>query len=79
MMAGEQITKLKWRRKGGKLPGGEDEMVGEKILFESVAPEYEGAYQCVAEDQEGGELVSREVQLIVECKFVLFTINNTKS
>ena len=45
-------------------------MVGEVIKFESVTPEYEGTYECVMEDEDGDELVTKEVQLHVECKFV---------
>ena len=74
MMAGERITKLKWRRKGGKLPTGEDEMVGEVIIFESVTPEHEGTYECVTQDEYGFEPITREVQLHVECKFVVYTM-----
>lgn len=68
-MTGEK-NQLKWRRKERTLPSGEEEMVGEVIKFESVTPEYEGTYECVMEDEDGDELVTKEVQLHVECKFV---------
>ena len=58
--------KLLWRRKGGLLPTGEEFIVGCVIIFSSVTPEHGGTYQCMTEEEYGGEEVTREVELYVE-------------
>ena len=68
VMTGDQKHKLKWRRKGMPLPSGEEEIRREVIKMKSVTPEYEGIYECVMEDKDGEELVTKEVQLHVRCK-----------
>jgi hypothetical protein len=50
-----------WRRKEGKMPAGEEEIVGEAVIFSSVTRDYAGTYQCVVEEE-----YVREVTLHVE-------------
>eukprot|EP00090_Calanus_glacialis_P007213 TRINITY_DN15667_c0_g1_i4.p1 TRINITY_DN15667_c0_g1~~TRINITY_DN15667_c0_g1_i4.p1 ORF type:complete len:475 (-),score=83.63 TRINITY_DN15667_c0_g1_i4:269-1693(-) len=66
VVAGNPKPKLKWRRKGGIMPTGDEEIMGEVIIFESVTRHYEGTYECVTEDDYGFEPITREVQLHVE-------------
>ena len=66
VVAGNPKPKLKWRRKGGIMPMGDEEIMG-VIIFESVTQHYQGNYECVTEDEYGFEPI-REVQLHVECK-----------
>ena len=67
VVAGNPKPKLKWRRKGDIMPMGDEEKMGEVIIFESVTQHYEGTYECVSEDDYGFEPITREVQLHVEC------------
>ena len=48
------------------MPMGDEEKMGEVIIFESVTRHYEGTYECVIEDDYGFEPITREVQLHVE-------------
>ena len=66
VVGGGGDEKLLWRRKGGLLPTGEEFIVGCVIIFSSVTPEHGGTYQCMTEEEYGGEEVTREVELYVE-------------
>eukprot|EP00091_Calanus_sinicus_P007342 TRINITY_DN1834_c0_g1_i8.p1 TRINITY_DN1834_c0_g1~~TRINITY_DN1834_c0_g1_i8.p1 ORF type:complete len:294 (-),score=50.93 TRINITY_DN1834_c0_g1_i8:1308-2189(-) len=66
VVAGNPKPNLKWRRKGGLMPTGDEEIMGEVIIFESVTRHHEGTYECVTEDDYGFQPITREVQLHVE-------------
>merc|ERR1719186_1272729 len=66
VLAGHPKPTLKWRKKGGIMPMGDKEIIGEDIIFEYVTRNYEGTYECVAEDEYGFEPITSEVQLHVE-------------
>jgi hypothetical protein len=78
VVAGNPKPKLKWRRKGDIMPTGDEEIMGEVIIFESVTRHYEGTYECVTEDDYGFEPITRKVQLHVECKCLHKNANQLK-
>ena len=60
------------------MPMGDKEIIGEDIIFEYVTRNYEGTYECVAEDEYGFEPITSEVQLHVECKCLHKNANRLK-
>ena len=50
------------------MPSGEKEVAKEVIIFESVTRDHEGVYECVTDEDYGGEPVSREIAFQVKCK-----------
>jgi len=78
VLTGHPTPRLKWRKKGGTMPTGDQEIMGEDIIFESVSRHFEGTYECHAEDDYGSPPVTSEVQLYVECKCVHKNANRLK-
>ena len=69
VVGGDPKPGLRWRRKGGKMPAGEEEILGEVVILESVTRHHAGTYECLVEEEAGFAPVSREVTLYVKCEY----------
>ena len=58
------------------MPTGEMEVESEDIVLERVSREHQGTYECVAQDDSGLQPVTKDVEVFVECKLRIFTLNN---
>jgi len=65
IVSGTPTPEVRWRRKEGKLPSGEEELVGSTLTFSEVTKHDAGHYVCLADNGFGPSPVQKEVSLEV--------------
>merc|ERR1711892_1193337 len=65
VVSGSPTPQVTWRRKERKMPGGEEEVVGNILHFPEVTRHHAGHYLCQADNGFGPEPVRKEIKLEV--------------
>jgi len=65
VVSGSPMPEVKWRRRERKMPGGEEEVVGNILHFKEVTRYHTGHYVCEADNGFGPEPVRKEIKLEV--------------
>lgn len=65
VVSGSPMPQVKWRRRERKMPGGEEEVVGNILHFKEVTRHHTGHYVCEADNGFGPEPVRKEMKLEV--------------
>jgi len=65
VVSGSPMPEVTWRRRERKMPGGEEEVVGNILHFKEVTRHHTGHYVCEADNGFGPEPVRKEIKLEV--------------
>ena len=65
VVAGSPTPQVSWRRREKKMPGGEEEVVGNILQFPEVTRHHAGHYLCMADNGFGPLPTIKEVKLEV--------------
>ena len=68
VVAGSPTPQVSWRRREKKMPGGEEEVVGNILHFPEVTRHHAGHYLCMADNGFGPLPSIKEVKLEVHRK-----------
>merc|ERR1711892_1384573 len=65
VLSGSPTPQVSWRRRERKMPGGEEEVVGNILHFKEVTRHHAGHYLCQADNGFGPTPVTKEIRLEV--------------
>jgi hypothetical protein len=68
VVSGSPTPQVTWRRRERKMPGGEEEVVGNILHFPEVTRHHAGHYLCQADNGFGPTPVTKEIKLEVHRK-----------
>ena len=67
--AGNPTPSIRWRRRGRKLPSGDQEFLGPVLVLSEVTRHDAGFYLCLADNGFSSQPEEKEVRVVVDCEF----------